>query len=253
MGFRVAIRGLPLMLACVLSASAALAERREIPFPIPNGLFSGHPLAVAVRSDGRIGFALVANIQELSGHLFSFSVSEAKVIDEFDLTADFGALNNGISPGFSLRVHEETGLVAVYGTTSNRVQKVVTLSSDASGHLFKRWQAVYLPANGLWPELAFNRDGSRVCVVYTDKDSGSQSRNANDGESSQTGTGGMAFIETVQRADLIRVEDGAVLATASLREAGDFVWAIFDDAHNRFIALLERRRTYLQTTRMTCE
>lgn len=237
MDFRVAIKALLPMLICLLCASASLAERREIAFPVANGLFSGHPLAVAVRSDGQVGFALVANLQDFSGRLFSFSVTEGKVIDEFDLTPDFGAGTNGIPPTFWMKLHQETGMVAVYGTTSNRVQKVVTFASDASGHLFKRWQAVYLPANGLWPDMSFNRDGSRVCVVYTDKASGSPSRNVDDGESSQAGTGGMALIETVQRADLIRVEDGVVLATATLKEAGDFVWAVFDDVHNRFIAL----------------
>lgn len=215
---------------CLLAASTTLADRREIPFPLSNGYFSGHPGAVAVRSDGQIGFALAGNLDDLSGHLFSFSVAEGRVIDEFNLNLDFGAV-----PFLFMKVHQKTGIIAVYGTTSDRVQRVLTLKSDSSGHLFRQWTAVYPDANGLWPELTFDGDGLRMCVVYTDRVFDSPSKQG--GETSRAQIGETALVQAVQRVDLIRVEDGVRLATANLAEAGEFVWAVFDDVHNKYIAV----------------
>jgi hypothetical protein len=163
-------RALSFLLALALCAATALADRREIIFPVEGGIASSQRTDLAFAYDGQIGFAIVYNQSITSAKLFSFSVVETKIISEISLAPDFSLINtSGTFQPILLNVHSNTGLVVVSGKDSSMVQKLMALSADKLGHMRKLWvdsfPACSFPSQD--SNLSFNRDGSRIYFIYS--------------------------------------------------------------------------------------
>ena len=263
-----------MLIMCALlmvSGSTAEADRRKLVFPIANTV-SAAPERLAFAYGGRIGFAtaFVRKESEHYGLLYSFSVPEARIIDDFDLRPDFDLSKPSRLPLIS--VHGETGLVVLHGLDSNGILKLLAISADQAGLLSKRW-VVSFPAGSLSASLsglAFNGDGSRIYFINRYPTSqiaspGTESAESLDvlvpaevhrdiatqeeenlslaeGSVMAQSRAGSPTLHVV----LLRAEDGAILATTDLLDFGitgetSFSgWLLFDDARNRAIAMAGR-------------
>ena len=230
-------KAISLVVVLLLNASSVLAERREIQFPISDGLFSGHPSVLAFTPDGRIGFALVSDQKDGSGVLFSFSVSERKIIDEFDLKSDFGVRVDIKAPIILMKKDSRVALILLYGISiPDGIQKIVAVAHDLTGHLSKQW-AISYTAGSVWPDVALNQDGSRIYVAHTSQQTGVPDKHRQARGHMFEKTSDDPSVRNVQHLDLVRSEDGTTLAKATLSDAGDDVSVVFDEVNNRVIAL----------------
>src|SRR5215470_18532566 len=122
-----------------ITGGTALGDGRR-PVALPAGYFPGsEPSQAAFASAGTVGFVAALNSRDFTWRLFSFSTTTGQIEDSSDLTPDFGAGPSGASLILSLKAHDATGLLAVYGRDSNAVQKVVMFNSDPQGHLSRLW------------------------------------------------------------------------------------------------------------------
>ncbi|HIK14035.1 MAG TPA: hypothetical protein IGS53_01845, partial [Leptolyngbyaceae cyanobacterium M33_DOE_097] len=254
---RIAITTLAISTALLLWVAGAAADQREIEFPEVN-IVDPHPAGFAFVHGGQIGIIGGFSSKDSSSHLFSFSVATGRITDEFSLRADFGA-SDPDSPAESigfLKVHSETGLIVVYGLDSNGFQKVLALASSETGRLCKLWAISYPQrVNGIWPEVAFNEDGTRLFVIYTESASSSASQRfdlLNKRDSTVllvrtplrlrplliTRSPSDAASEIVrQNIAMIGTEDGVTLAIVNLSDGSPFGGTIlFDRVHKRAIA-----------------
>ena len=265
----------------MVSGSTARADRRKLVFPIANTAVSAAPERLAFAHGGRVGFA-TASIRKGSeryGVLYSFSVEEPRIIDEIDLRPEFDLGRPSKLPLMS--VHSETGLVMFYGLDSKGIPKLLAISTDQLGLLRKSW-VVSFPAGSLslsLSGLAFNGDGSRIYFIHRYPTSqtappGTERAESLDAplpaevhpdmarpeeETWERGRPGRSFSDsssaevsvTTQSSPtlhivLLRAEDGAILATTDLPDAGitgeqSFSgWVFFDDARNRAVAMAGR-------------
>ncbi len=154
---------------CLWSASA---EQREIIFPIDGEISSAYT-PVAFTADGRLGFAIAFGKEPASPKLFSFSVSEGKVIDTFDLAPDFGVIQGTAAPLTTLRLVNQTSTLTVWGVDSNNIQKIANLSFNKDGQMRKLWLKVFPPdpfLENFEAQVAFNLDASRIYYLHYDVD-----------------------------------------------------------------------------------
>jgi len=255
------------LIVLLLYIPNVIADQREITFPEDIDILNTHPGALSFVHSGQIGIINAFSSKNLSSHLFSFSVAEGKVIDEVNLSADFGTVSSDSSPITFMRVHSKTGVIIVYGHDPNGVQKVLAVASDGAGRFRKLWIISYSQVDGLWPEVAFNEDGSKLYVVYTELVSGAPSQRpdllhkrdlavlivqtlsrARLLFTMQPPISNSAPVIPRQRVALIRVKDGMTLATASLPDISPFGGILFDKTHKRAIALTEQS-VYVLTSR----
>lgn len=250
-----------MLIMCTLlmvGESTALADRRKLVFPIADTTVSAAPERLAFAYGGRVGFA-TASIRDGSqryGLLYSFSVPEARIVDDFDLRPEFDVSKPSKLP--LMRVHSETGLVLLYGLDSKGIPKLLALSADQFGLLSKIW-VLSFPAGSLSASLsglAFNGDGSRIYFIHRYPTSQSASPRTERSEGSdvllpaevhpniatqeeetwERGGPGRSFADSSlaegsvmaqSRAGsptlhvvLLRAEDGAILAQTDLPDAG---------------------------------
>ncbi|MEK6407382.1 MAG: hypothetical protein AABN34_10490 [Acidobacteriota bacterium] len=268
---RIAAQVLTMCALLTVSGSTAVADRRKLVFPIGHNV-SAIPERLAFAYGGRVGLA-TASIRKESEHyglLYSFSVPEARIIDDFDLRPDFDLSKPSKLP--VMKVHSETGLVMLYGRDSNGIPKLLALSADQAGLLSKLW-VVSFPAGSLSASvsgLAFNADGSRIYFIHryptsqiaspvavsagsldvplsaeVHPDIARQEEEDSSFANSSVTAQSRAGSPTLHVA-LLRAEDGAILATTDLLDAGitgeTFFsgWLFFDDARNRAIAMTGR-------------
>lgn len=267
---RTAAQVLTMCALLMVSGSTARADRRKLVFPIGHTV-SATAERLAFSYGGRVGLA-TASIQkegERYGLVYSFSVPEARIIDDFDLRPDFGSSRHSKLPLMS--VHSETGLVMLYGADSNGILKLLALSAGQSGLLSKLW-AISFPAGSLSASLsglAFNADGSRIYFIHRYPTSqsalpGTESAETPDvlpveihtaiaspdeDDSSAPEDGVMVKPRAgspTLHITLLRAQDGAMLATTDLPDVGItgetsfHGWLIFDDARNRALAMAGR-------------
>jgi hypothetical protein len=250
--------------AIILLLSTAVVTRagtRELVFPMPDGVVSLLPEQFAFSSDGHIGFALVYTRTHLSARLFSFSVDENRVVDEFDLAPDFGVGSTPLSsPLISLKVHSEAGIIVIYGADASNTQTLLALSFDAGGHLRKLWIRQF-PVFVLAPsaaELAYNKEGTNIYLTYyasslqptlsEDKTLRAVTRQMDRGQRSITlsrqeavfnrgfSPQGLAVANTRHLA-LIHTADGAVVTTVPLSFSDEYASVFFNEERNQLIAL----------------
>lgn len=182
------------------------AGQREITFPLREGRLIANPPAHAFAHDGTIGFTVIVDENGLSKHLFSYSLIEAKAVDELNLTSEFGVDNFVF-----LKAHSKSGLLVAYGHESQTIEKVVAIASDQAGHLSKLWAVSYPSTGPDRPDVTFNSEGSRVYVVYNALE---------------------------PKVALLRAEDGVAIANISLPEqAGNRrgVSIFFDESRNKAV------------------
>ncbi|HSO76057.1 MAG TPA: hypothetical protein VLU47_14575 [Blastocatellia bacterium] len=252
----------------MVSGSAARAEQRKLVFPIDHTV-SAAPERFAFAYDGRVGFATasVRNESEQYGLLYSFSVPEARIIDDFDLRPDFDLGKPSQLP--LINVHSETGLVMLYGLDSRGIPKLLALSADPSGLLTRLW-VVSFPAGFLSASqsgLAFNGDGSRIYFIHRHRASQSPSPGAENlevalppevnpvvstqGDDDSPLADGSVMAQTKAGSGtlhivLLRAQDGVELSATDLLDAGitgkkSFDgWVFFDNERNRAIVMAGR-------------
>lgn len=139
---RIAAQVLTMCALLMVSGSTARAEQRKLVFP--NTTVSAAPERLAFAYGGRVGFA-TASVRKEGEHyglLYSFSVPEARIIDDFDLRPDFDLSKPSKLP--VMKVHSETGIVMLYGLDSNGIPTARAFSrsgrspEQAMGGLFSR-------------------------------------------------------------------------------------------------------------------
>ena len=169
---------------------ATMADQREVMFDSVDGSIIANSTAHAFLHDGTIGLTLVEESTNASPSLFTYSVMNAKAIDKFDLSSNFGT-GNFQTVRIRLQAHNRTGTVLAYGVTSLGSQKIVALTVNESGLLHKIWDLV-LPAieptsvPAFSPIITFNEEGTRIYVLYSDSGSKLALLNALDGSNIQT-------------------------------------------------------------------
>ncbi|HXG92877.1 MAG TPA: hypothetical protein VNN73_10995 [Blastocatellia bacterium] len=165
--------------AVLLSAMATvLAGQREIRFPITDGAIIASPDEIGFLYDREIGFAYGFELSpnQLPNRLYSFSVAESKVLEEFNLSAEFGS---GIAH-LKFNAHADTGLIAIASFVAGR-QKLLVLKLDGSGHFSKLWAIAFPTSAGGFPSAIFNEDGTKIYAFYKDAKPRLAMINAEDG------------------------------------------------------------------------
>lgn len=247
------------MIFFALASVTARADRREITFPRSDGEVTVWPGDIAFAHDGQVGFTLVYTNAGRAAVLFSFSPTESRVVDEFDLAPDFGIGNFLIA----MKVHAEAGLVVVFGADSTGIPKVLALSSDREGHLRKLWLSQFsvpsvFPAG---PALTFNDDGSRIYFIYDDPAPQSSLLSRGDRLDTESGItanqprqsiallcGALRFrgrappqptasSPRALRLALVRAEDGSMVDTFALSFTDTSGSLFFNEVRNQLIAL----------------
>jgi hypothetical protein len=268
---RIPARVLTMCALLMVSGSAARAGQRKLVFPIGHTV-SAAPERLGFAYGGLVGLATasVRNESEQYGLLYSFSVTEARIIDDFDLRPDFGLGKRSKLP--LMKVHSETGLVMLYGRDSNGIPKLLAVSADPSGLLTRLW-VVPFPAGFLSASLsglAFNGDGSRIYFIHRHSASQSPSPGTESAESLDVVASpaeAQPGISTQREEDssmaggsvaqaragsgtlhivLLSALDGVELDTTDLLDAGitgkkSFDgWVYFDNERNRAIVMAGR-------------
>jgi hypothetical protein len=198
----IAIRVIVLATA-LLTGTTALAGQREIVFPVGDGAVIAFPGDIGFVDRGRIG--VVLGYEPKPRHnLFSFSVSENKVLDTFDLSAVLGLEIYSSK----LSIHSETGLLTVASFVLNDTndQKVVALKVDSAGHFSKLWAITFPSTIGGIPSTVFNEDGTKIYAFYKD---------------------------AKPRLVMLRMDDGELLASTDLPDRNTQALLLFDKVAKR--------------------
>src|SRR6185369_9770359 len=232
-----------LLFALVLTVRSSLADPSEILFP--NDGFPGLSRESAgFAFEGQLGFTVAQSSSLYKFRIFSVSMTQMRVLDEFDLESDFGSSQTAASqPRVFLKVHERTGLLLIYGQHSNGTQKVIALKSGRDGLLRKLWSITSASPGGFFVDdshLAVSADGSRVCWIYYSRGEPSGIIGAEMGRQATLPADSIKATVLVRRAAkdlrfvsrdpkvgttsnlarrlaLIRVDDGVQLASADLK------------------------------------
>src|SRR5438309_6713716 len=80
-----------LVVVQTLNVPAALGDRSDLTFPLSNASLSVLSGNAGFAFGDQVGFNLVLTPSPYKFRLFSFSVLQARLVDELDLEADFGA------------------------------------------------------------------------------------------------------------------------------------------------------------------
>lgn len=194
--------GYPLTLLLLLGP-AILAEQHEIRFPISEGAVMAPPGWIGFMYEGRIGFAygLDGPPNAVTNKLYSFSLSPATVLDEYNLSRELGS---GVH---SLRFADcaRLGLIAISSSVENE-QKLTLLRLDRLGHFSKLW-ATTLTTSGVGiPSSVFNDDGTKLYAFHRD---------------------------SLSRLAMLDTGNGTVLATVALPDQDDQAHLLFDSVAKR--------------------
>ncbi|HXG67778.1 MAG TPA: hypothetical protein VNO70_21940 [Blastocatellia bacterium] len=189
-------------MALLMLAPCVKANQCEIPFPREAGVLTDSPDDLAFAYEGQIGYTLLNNPDDGVTRLFSFSVTECKVLDQFDLSPDFGVGLPNIRT--LLKVHSKTGLILIYGFDSTKTQKVLALKSDETGHLGKLWVASYstVPSSLFESDVEFDEEGLRVYVIHFTFPQGS-------GPASMNSPGGLYDSVFIRQRPALRGSEGS--------------------------------------------
>ena len=253
-----------LLFAQALSEWAVFGQSSELFFPVVDGFPSVLPGVSGFAFEGQVGFNLVLTKSPYKYRLFSFSVPQARIIEELDLEPDFGASQSSASiPGIALKVQAHTGLILIYGQHSDRTQRLIAFKSERDGRLRRLWSLSF-PANAFISadsDLAVSADGSRVCWIYylprqqdgaanpTDQVAiaGRASSRPFFGRFSVAGLklsnrtlDSTSTAAITRRLALIRADDGVQLASAELSFESFFTSVFFDEANGRVLALADK-------------
>jgi hypothetical protein len=249
-----------LVFAHTLSTWTVLGQRSELLFPIGGAFASVFPEVAGFAFGGQVGFNLVLKESPYKQRLFSFSVPEARIIEDLDLEPDFGASQSPASiPRVALKVHEQSGLVVIYGQHSNGEQKIIAFQSESNGRMRRLWSLSF-PSIAFFSadsDLAIRADGSRICWIYylpgqTNAEANTADQLAIAGPADRrpllvrSSAAGLKLSEATQarvnstvtrHLALIRADDGVQLASAELTFASLFASVFFDEANSRVVAL----------------
>lgn len=195
-----------LSIAFGLTPLAASGANRQVTLPSTLGGIIGAPGGLGFAHQGAVGLVL-GGPAGAPAHLVSFTVSDAAIADDV-LLDDFPSPTPGRPTVFGMIVNEQSGLAAIFGQGANETHAVVAVSADAKGKLTKRWVVSYPNPNAGRAEAAINADGSIVYVFYNDSS---------------------------PKVDKIRAEDGAVLGTIQLDDAGIDAGLTFSPVLKRLI------------------
>ena len=192
-----------MLVTTLLIATTALASQREIVFPVGDGAIIAPPGDIGFVDNGRIGVVFGYELKP-PHNLFSFSVPENKVLDAFDLSAELGL---GIY-SLKLSVHSETGLITVASFILNDTtdQRVVALKVDKTGHFSRLWAITFPTSIGGIPSAVFNEDGTKIYAFYKD---------------------------AKPRLVVLRIDDGALLASTDLPDRNTQALVLFDKVAKR--------------------
>ena len=253
-----------LVFAQTLSAWAVFGQSAELVFPIAGASPSVLPEVSGFAFGGQVGFNLVFTKSPYKYRLFSFSVPQARIIDDLDLEADFGASQSSASiPGIALKTHGQSGLILIYGQHSDRTQRLIAFKSERDGHLRRLWSLSFPPNAFIAAasDLAVSADGSRVCwVYYLPPQQGGEGKTPDQvaiaGPASRctlfghVSGAGLKLREpdlertststVTRRLALIRADDGVQLASAELSFESLFTSVFFDEANGRVLALADK-------------
>lgn len=254
-----------LVFAQTLSAWAVFGQSSELVFPVVDGFPSVLPEVSGFAFGGQVGFNLVFTKSPYKYRLFSFSVPQARIIDDLDLEPDFGASQSLASiPGIALKVHEQSGLILIYGQHSDGTQRLIAFKSERDGHLRRLWSLSFPPNAFIsaGSDLAVSADGSSVCWIYylprqQDGEANTPDQVAIAGPVSRRpflgrlSAAGLKLSEptlertstttVTRRLALIRADDGVQLASAELSFASlTYPSVFFDDANGRVLALADK-------------
>ncbi len=154
-------------LCFLINGSLALAQQRVITFPLTDGAVSADPPLLVFAHGGKIGVNLAADLSRGTISLFTFSVDDSMVLDQYDLESDFGFQNSTSHRSTRLKAHDATGLIVVYGIHESGSQKFAAFRPDERGRLSKLWDVSYPRSDISMPDdVAFNEDGSKVYIIY---------------------------------------------------------------------------------------
>ncbi len=249
---------------CAPTTWAVLAQNSELAFPIGGAFLSVFPEVAGFAFGGQVGFNLVLLESPFKHRLFSFSVPQARIIEDLDLEPDFGASQSPTSiPRVSLKVHEQSGLVLLFGQHSNGEQRLIALQSENNGRVRRLWSLSF-PSNAFfsaYSDLAVNAAGSRICWVYYLSGQTVAKANAADQLAIAGPPSRRALFGHLSAADLklrepaveksstsavtrhlalIRADDGVEISSADLSFNSPDTSVFFDEANGRVLALADK-------------
>jgi hypothetical protein len=177
-----------LSIALGLIPQEASGADRQITFPSTVGSIIGQPGAVVFVHNAVAGLVLGGGAVGTPIRLFSFTVSDAVIVDDLVLD-DFPHPLPSKPTARGMAVNDQSGLAAIFGNGADEAQTVVAVSADAAGKLTKKWAISHPNPIGAQAEAVINTDGSFVYFFYNDSS---------------------------PKVDKIRAADGVVLGTVQL-------------------------------------
>lgn len=237
-----------------LCSPDVLADRREIAFSTREGTVTAFATNLGFVHSGKIGVVLTYKQNPYSTTVVSFSVAEGRIVDSFDLVADFGVTDNfNLQPISFLKTHDLSGLVTIYGRNIGGIQKLLALTCDETGHLRRLWIRSFSSASRTPSEnwLASNEDGSRIYFLHQRSGGATPQPLRAHGYLTSEGIvdllrlqrlayaqpilkpnqGSLATIE--MSLDLIDVQTGGTLGTADVTGSGILSAVFFDGTRRR--------------------
>ena len=245
----------------LLNLSSGRAQEKLITFPVPDGAVSANPALLAFAYGAKIGVTALFDRTRGTVRVFTWSLDAARVVDEYDLQADFGVGSPSSRLRFLLKTHSATGLIVAYGADVNGSQKVVALRCDPTGRLSRLWAVAYPPTDiSISDDVAFNEDGSTVYLIYN-KTSPVNGQNIDQDRAmtyaEQPLSRRPVFLTAGNHIEgrefhpldviipdralatvvMLRANDGVVLATSNLGDGGNLSSVWFDSVRQRLIAV----------------
>jgi len=251
------------LLMSMINGTSSHAAPTDIVFPPIDGSPDLFPASTGFAFGDQIGFTVVQTSSAHKPQLLSFSVTEGRILDQLDLDSDFGTVEGSASRSFIfLKVHEQSGLLILYGQGVDGSQRLSAAKSDRDGRMRKLWSIMSESPGGLVSadsDLAVNFDGSRICWIYYSSGVGEARlhrqdtlqvpaarmpllvrRSADGSQVAQHNPPVSSMSHLARRLALIRVDDGTRLASVELRFDSLFSASVFfDDVNNRVVALAE--------------
>lgn len=242
---------------CLLP-NTTLGQERLITFPLTDATVSADPPLLVFAYDGKIGVNLAADRSRETVSLFTFSVADSMVVDEYDLEADFGLLTSTFRRRALLKAHGATGLILVYGTDESGDQKFVAFRSDERGRLSRLWDVSYPPSDiSIGDDVAFSEDGSTLYLIYNKTVPGGNSNRVQELEEALTkqpestqpafltseaarsshALDGIIPSHAIASIVVLRADDGEMLGRSDLSDGGNFSSVWLDSVRQRLIAV----------------
>ena len=250
-------------LMSVMTGTSSHAAPTDIVFPPIDGSPNLFPASTGFAFGAQIGFTVVQTSSAHRPQLLSFSVTEGRILDQLDLDSDFGSVEGSASRSLIfLKVHDQSGLLILYGQGVDGSQRLSVAKSDRDGRMRKIWSIMSESPGGLVSadsDLAVNFDGSRICWTYYSSGVGEAElhrrdtldvpaarmpwlvrRSVDGSQAAQHNAPVSSMSRLARRLALIRVDDGTRLASVELRFDSLFSSSVFfDDVNNRVVALAE--------------